>query len=264
MADVTIIGAGRIGTALRDRAIDAGAPARLVTRAEGWDDLADGEGPILVAVRNHDLADVVARTPEPRRADLMFVQNGAIRERLARLGVADADRGLLYFLVASRGGPMLGEQASIFTGRHADTVVGWFETLGRAARAVDRDRFPAYEWEKHVWIAAHGVLCPALDATVGEVAAVHLDELIALVTEWAPLGAAEWGVHTAPDQVVDRLVIYSSEIPDYRPTLKAFDDRNGWFVDVAARHGLPADVHLRLLEMADRAVAAEARRRLGR
>ncbi|MEO0602078.1 MAG: hypothetical protein AAF211_11625 [Myxococcota bacterium] len=264
MASVTIIGAGRIGTALAERARAASAEVALVTRTDGWAGLGESTGPILVATRNDGLADVVARTPESRRADLVFLQNGAIRTRLADLGVPDADRGLIYFLVASRGGPVAGGQTSIFTGRHASTVADWFAALGLAARAVDREAFGTWEWEKHVWIAAHGVLCPALGATVGQVGIAHHDALFDLVSEWAALGEAEWGVATPPADLVDRLVVYSSEIPDYRPTLKAWDDRNGWFVEVAARHGLPADVHLRFVEMADASLAARARAQLSR
>ncbi len=264
MAIVSIIGAGRIGTALANRAEATSQPVALIRRTEGWETLGTSEGPILVAVRNGDLADVVARTPEARRGDLVFLQNGAIRQRLAELGVADADRGLIYFLVASRGGPVIGGQTSYFTGHHADAVVAWFSALGLAAAAVDRGAFAAWEWEKLVWIAAHGVLCPALDATVGEVGTVHRDALLELVTEWAPLGEAEWGVTTPPVALVDRLAVYSSEIPDYRPTLKAWGDRNGWFVDVAARHGLPADVHLGWIERADPALGAQARETLSR
>lgn len=264
MEIVSIIGAGRIGTALRDRALAAGASVALITRTEGWDGLATTEGPILVAVRNDSLADVVARTPEARRGDLVFLQNGAIRDRLAELGLADADRGLVYFLVASVGGPVVGGQTSVFTGRHADAVVAWFQTMKLPAKAVDGPTFAAYEWEKLVWICAHGVLCPALHATVGDVGWNHREELLELVQEWAALGEAEWGVTTAPADLVDHLVLYSAEIPGYRPTLKGFDDRNGWLVDVAARHGLPADVHLRWIEQADPALAAEARLRLSR
>ncbi|MEM6927004.1 MAG: hypothetical protein AAF602_08760 [Myxococcota bacterium] len=264
MASVTIIGAGRIGTALAERARAAGVEGSLVTRTEGWEGLVGGAGPILVATRNDGLADVVARTPEARRADLVFLQNGAIRTRLADLGVPEADRGLLYFLVASRGGRVVGGQTSVFTGRHASTIVDWFTALGLAARAVEREAFGTWEWEKHVWIAAHGVLCPALDATVGQVGIAHHDALFELVAEWVALGEAEWGVSTPPGDLVDRLVVYSSEIPDYRPTLKAWDDRNGWVVGVAARHGLPADVHLRFVEMADASLAARARAQLSR
>lgn len=261
MAIVSIIGAGRIGAALAERARNADLPVDLITRTDGWEGLRSSEGPVLVAVRNDGLGEVVERTPEPRRRDLVFVQNGAIRERLAELGVGDADRGLVYFLVASRGGPVVGGQASIFTGRLADEVAAWFRALGLAARAVDRATFPAYEWEKHVWIAAHGVLCPALAATVGEVGTTHRTQLMELVAEWAAVGEAEWGVRTPPDELVGRLTVYSAEIQDYRPTLKAFDDRNGWFVDAAARRGLPAGVHLRLVEQADAELGAQARER---
>lgn len=262
MRVTNLIGAGRIGTALKYRADLAQIGVNLVTRTEGWDVLADSEGPILVAVRNASLADVVARTPEARRDDLVFLQNGALRQRLADLDLPDADRGLIYFLVASVGGPIVGTHRSVFTGRHAEAVVDWFNELGLAAAAVDRTGFAVFEWEKHVWIAAHGVLCPALSATVGEVGTTHRATLLDLVTEWAPIGLGAWGVSTDPEDLVDHLALYSAEIPDYRPSLKAFDDRNGWFVDRAAELGLSTERHLHWLEAADPAMAAEARARL--
>ncbi|MEN0061897.1 MAG: hypothetical protein AAGA48_07070 [Myxococcota bacterium] len=262
MAIVSIIGAGRIGTALASRAEAAGQPVALITRTEGWDRLSTREGPILVAVRNDGLADVVARTPEARRADLVFLQNGAIRDRLAQLGVPDADRGLIYFLVAQRGGPVVGGQKSVFTGRHAAMVEHWFTSLGLAAEAVPREAFADWEWEKHVWIAAHGVLCPALDATVGEIGTTHRGHLDTLVEEWAALGIAEWNVRTPPPALVERLVMYSAEISDYKPSFKAYEDRNGWFIAVAAKHGLPADRHVAWLERVDPALGDRARAEL--
>ncbi|MGH7149369.1 MAG: hypothetical protein ACREIU_01660, partial [Planctomycetota bacterium] len=60
---LTVVGAGRIGRVLADRGRRAGAKVVLVTREENRAAIEEpgGEGPILVAVREEHLADLVPR-----------------------------------------------------------------------------------------------------------------------------------------------------------------------------------------------------------
>ena len=121
-----IIGGGRVGQALETRAAMRGVPCVVIRRYTGWDALhADDCGPILVATRNDDLDAVVARVPEQRHGDLVFLQNGMLRSWLADHGLADATRGLLFFAVAQRGDDLNPGGDSPFAGPRASAVVRW-------------------------------------------------------------------------------------------------------------------------------------------
>lgn len=242
-----VVGAGRVGLALKARAEAAGQAVTLVDRTSGWDALATGAAPILLAVRNDDLDEVVDRTPPERRRDLVFLQNGALRDWLASQGLQSATRGLLYFLVAARGAPLVEGRTSWFSGPHAAVVAAWFEALGVEARAVDWATFSYQELEKLVWLAAHGPLCEHFGATVAEVGTQHREALRELAGELWAVGARAWGVEAPIDHVVERLVDYSSTLPDYRASVKEWRWRNGWFRDTAARLGLETAMHERLL-----------------
>lgn len=246
-----VIGAGRVGTALAARAPEHGLSCTLIDRESGWDALSGPQGdPIVVAVRNPDLADVVRATPQHRRDDLVFLQNGMIRETLAELGVARATRGLLYFAVPSRGAPVQPGRTSWFSGPHGLAVARWLGTMGLVSRDVDWARFSFYELEKVSWLVAHGLLCTVHDCTVGEVAERHADTLLALARELGVIGRCAHGVDVDPEYLRDKLVDYSRSVPEWRASVKAWDWRDGWFQRQAARHGVETPVHRELLRAA--------------
>ena len=243
-----VVGAGRVGQALQGLAASVGRSMTLVGRTEGWDALEGPAGvPVLVAVRNDDLPEVIGRTPPARREDLVFVQNGAFRELLAEQGVADTTRALLYFMVRTRGGPLVPGLTNWCSGRHGEVVAAFFRALGLDAKNVDWARFSYYELEKLLWLACHGLLCERHDATVGTVAADHRPELAALCAELLPVGEAAWGVEAPIEYVVDRLAAYSATIPEYRASVKEWRYRNGWLRTTAASHGVATPLHEALL-----------------
>ena len=49
------------------------------------------------------LKDVVANTPEDRREDLVFLQNGMLQPWLDAQGLGDNTQALIYFAVAKLG-----------------------------------------------------------------------------------------------------------------------------------------------------------------
>ncbi len=242
---MTVVGAGRVGLALRARAEARGAAVGLVDRAPS--PLLEGEPgrPILLAVRNDDLREVVGRVAPARRADLVALQNGALRELLAELGIPEATRGLLYFLVRARGAPVEPGSTSWLAGPHAEAVARWFGTLDLDARAISREAFTEVEFEKLLWLACLGPLCEAHEATVGEIVREHRTDLAELVEELAAVGAAAWGVTTPPQALLKGLVAYSETIPEYRASVKEWPYRNGWFRSQAQRLGwsLPRHDH---------------------
>lgn len=252
-----VVGGGRIGLALKERSEAVGQPVALVDR-DGGDEAWSGPPgvPVVLAVRNDDLEAVLARVPAARHPDLVVVQNGALREFLLARQLGRVTRGLLYVMVARRGDPPVAGGASFFSGPHADRMVRWFYDLGLPAEALDGSRFPIYELEKLLWLAAHGPLCAALGATVGEVATTHRGELAPLVAELARIGRAAWGVEPDPDWLLERLVAYSRAIPDYRASVKEWPWRNGWLDAQARRFGLPTPLHHAWLDRAGHPIPA--------
>ena len=72
------------------------------------------EGPIYVCTRNNVLDDIVAMTPEERRQDLVFMQNGMLEPWLASKGLEDNTQCLIYMAV--RVIQMLGVQSTLSAG----------------------------------------------------------------------------------------------------------------------------------------------------
>lgn len=244
---IAVIGAGRIGTALCER-----DPSRfsLIDREHGWQQLDAAAGaPILLAVRNDDLDAVLARVPDHRRADLVFVQNGMLRPWLAARGLSGATRGLLFMAVPSRGAAIEPGGESPFFGPHAQAMVDAFATAKLPARRVDAEEFAAIELEKLLWNSCFGLLCDAFDCDVGTVVREHFGDLHALVAELLAIGAPALGISLALDPLVERLAAYSRSIPTYRGAVKEWRWRNGWFVELADQRDMALPVHSRLLHL---------------
>lgn len=242
---ISVIGAGRVGGALAARSpIDCD----LVTRDAGWEALDAAAGaPVVVAARNDDLDDVLARVPAHRRPDLVFVQNGILEPWLKRHGLEDSTRGLLYFAVARRGAPIEPGGTSLFTGPHAAALVDWLRAMRLPASEAAPDEFRAEMLEKLLWNTSFGLLCEVHDCSVGEVLELHIDPLAALVRELAEVGRAGVGVALETESLLDRLCAYARAIPTYRGAVKDWPWRNGWFVETARAHGLATPVHDGLL-----------------
>ncbi len=241
---MVVIGAGRIGLALRDAAHGVGLPCTLVSRTEGWDALDGPQGdPILLAVRNDDLAGIIARVPTHRRNDLVFMQNGALRTLLKEQGLHSPTRGLLYFAVAKRGDPISHGRTSWFTGPHGLAVARWMNQLGVDAEDVPWPRFSMFEMEKLCWLAVFGPLCELHDATVGDVSLHHRDDVNRLTDELRAICRAAMNVDVPLDWLTDRLCDYSASIADYRASVKEWPWRNGWLVDAAKARGVDNAFH---------------------
>ncbi len=246
-----VIGAGRVGEALRRAAARRGLGCTLVTRTEGWSCLEQGQGePVLVAVRNHDLEGVIKRVPEARHQDLVFLQNGLFDGLLASHGLTGCSRGLLYFAVPAWGDDVQGGQTSWFTGPHAQRVVDWLGQLEIEAAEVSPAAFARHELEKVCWLVAHGLLCAVHDIRVGQVERAHRGTLEALVQELVSVAEAARGGEFSAEEIVDGLCAYSRTIPSFRASVKEWDWRDGWFVHAALQHGVPTPTHHSLLKRA--------------
>ncbi len=234
-----VIGAGRIGQALAKA-----ADCSLVTRHRGWYVLDEAAGdPIAVCVRNDDLGAVLAQVPSHRRSDLVFVQNGMIDPWLEDHGLEGNTRGLLFFAVATRGGPIEPGGISRFTGPHANAMTRWIERLGPRAESIGRRAFAAAMLEKLIWNSALGLLCTRFEVDVGTVLADHADELASLSRELAAVGRVALDIDLDDAALLANLRAYSGSIPRFRAGLSEWRWRGGWFADTAHAHGLALPTH---------------------
>jgi len=241
---VIVVGAGRVGTALKQRSDEVDIDCDLVSRDSGWQALDGAPGdPILLTVRNDDLDEVLKKVPKLRRPDLVFIQNGGIREWLRGEYLHQCTRGLLYFAVKTRGGPIEPGPTSPFCGPHAHILSRWFGLMKLPAEEVNWARFSNRELEKLIWNSSFGVLCELYDCDVGTVCTEHRAELIALVDEFRVVGRMAMGVEIPLDWLVNRLVDYSMTISDYRASVKEWQWRNGWFEAAAVHYGYPMILH---------------------
>lgn len=96
----TIIGGGRIGSFLfeSNSKLDT-----LITRSAPKEISENGSGPIYVCTRNDDLNSVITSTPQTRRSDLVFLQNGILENLLTHHGLNDNTQGLIYFAISKKG-----------------------------------------------------------------------------------------------------------------------------------------------------------------
>ena len=220
---VVIVGAGRVGTALAE--IAGVSPLR---RGEA---IVAGEGPIIICTRNNDLAGVLAATPEQRRSDLVFVQNGMLSTWLAERGLSQSTQALLYFAVSSVGATPVDGGRTVVTGPHAEAVRALLAAGGLACRRISRLEYRGEMVEKFLWNCVFGLLCQRHSASVGQVIDRHHDEVVALTTEL--LGVCDRaldGVPLEPASLVARLCAYSLSIADYRGAVKEWPWRNGWLI----------------------------------
>lgn len=239
-----VIGAGRVGGGLKGLDPDL----RLIDRVSGWEALDAPAGePILVAVRNDDIAAVLDKVPAHRRADLVFTQNGMLGDYLDGVGLGSATRGLFFFAVAKRGDRPAPGGTSPFCGPHASAVVEWMRGVDLPAASLAADDFAAIELEKLVWNCAFGLLCEAFACDVGSVVSKHAETLRALAAEMHAVGQVSLQVEVEFEPFLARLSAYSRSIPGYRGAVKEWPWRNGWFVSAASRVGIAMPQHKDLL-----------------
>lgn len=237
---VVVVGAGRVGRALTEASVAAELDCALVDRTSGWDALEGPQGdPVVLAVRNDDLVEVVARIPPHRRGDLVVIQNGFLRSWLRANSMERVTRGLLYFAVAKRGDPITPGTTSWFCGLHGLAMARWMAALGVRAECVDWGRFSFYEIEKLCWLVANGLLCAKHAAPVDVVATAHREELTALVEELKAVGRAALGVDAPTTWLVTRMCAYSETLPGYRASMSEWPWRGGWFLEAGRRHSVP-------------------------
>lgn len=252
----TIVGSGRVGSALAKY----GKNDVIVRRGEP---IPDGSGPILVATRNDSLQSVFDATPEHRRADLVFMQNGMIQPWLNEHHIADNTQLLAYFAVAKQGDEPSGgrteenpEGLTAVTGKWADAVAQRLKAAGVAVKTLNSMGYTKAMLEKLVWISAfmlvgqqHG------NCSIGDVVKDRKAQVVVLMSELGRAGAIELGIQLNP-RPIERLLAYAESVPHFPTAVKEFEWRNGWFYGLSKRAKLqgsedPCKFHTALLRSLD-------------
>lgn len=95
-----IIGGGRIGSHLFESNMKK--DILLSSRSDPFP-TSSSSGPIYICTRNNDLEAIIARTPQNRLEDLVFLQNGMLQNFLKQHNLQDNTQALIYYAVAKKG-----------------------------------------------------------------------------------------------------------------------------------------------------------------
>ena len=202
---------------------------------------------------------MISATPEARREDLVFLQNGFLGPFLESKGLGSASQGLVYFAVAKLGeAPTDGvtsvnpEGLTAATGKWAEAFQTRLAVAGLKCHVRQGDEFVKAMLEKHVWIcafmavgASHG------GCTVGEVEEAYALEFDALASEMVAAGEADLGV-TLDAGYLERLKAYGRAVAHFPTAVKEFKWRNGYFYKLSCDalkkgHADPLPIHTRTL-----------------
>jgi len=249
-----IVGKGRIGQAL----VEMGPGGDVLVGREGGIP-ATPEGPIVVCTRNDVLDEVVKRTPESRRKDLLFVQNGMLQPWMDANGLGSNTQALIFFAVSKLGEkPKDGktdlnpEGLTAVTGPHAQAFADRLAAGGLSCKVLSEIDYKKAMLEKLVWISAIMLVGAEHQCLVGDVESKHTEQVSGLFAELAEGGAAELGV-TLDDGTVARLLAYSRSVAHFPTAVKEFEWRNGWFWkiserEMAAGNADPFPTHSKMLK----------------
>ena len=236
LAPATIIGAnGRIGDLLASL---GGGRDKLIGREDPIP--ADGEGPIFVCTRNDVLADIVEKTPESRREDLVFMQNGFLDDFLEEQGLLSNTQALIYFAVSKKGEAPIDGKTDLnpdgltsVTGKWAAAFTERVEAAGLACFDVDAEAYRVAMFEKLIWIDAF-MLVGALNGgiTVGEVETKHRQEVTELIGELCSAVTLTTGAKFGPG-CSERLCAYARSVAHFPTAIKECEWRNGFFWNIS-------------------------------
>ena len=236
LTPATIIGGnGRIGDLLASL---GGGGDTIIGREDPIP--ADGEGPIFVCTRNDVLASIVAKTPEHRQEDLVFMQNGYLDSFLEEYGLESNTQALIYFAVSKKGeAPIDGKTdlnpdgLTAVTGKWAAAFKERIEAAGLACFDIDTEAYRVAMFEKLIWIDAF-MLVGALNGgiTVGEVEKIHRQEVTELIGELCSAVTLKTGTKFGPG-CSERLCAYARSVAHFPTAIKEFEWRNGYFWNIS-------------------------------
>lgn len=229
-ASFTIVGGGRVGSALQDMGQEKDT---IIGRDEA---IQGPPGPIVVCTRNDALQDVVDRTPESRRKDLVFIQNGMLQPWLDERGLGDNTQVLVFFAVAKKGDPPTDgktdtnpEGLTAATGPWAEAFASRLHVAGLSCKVLGKEEYKKAMLEKLIWICSFMLVGTRHSGcTVGEVESRYREEVGQLICELASAGSAALEVEL-DEGYEERLCAYARSVAHFPTAVKEFQWRNGWF-----------------------------------
>ena len=211
----TIIGAGRIGSMLAEN-----GDCLVLKRGDTL--LEDGKGPIFIATRNDALDGIVESTPENRRKDLMFLQNGYLDGFLVEKCLADNPQCLLFVAVSSLGAEPIDGITSVnpegltsATGEHAVALQARLNAAGMKCNILSPDDYKPAMFEKLIWIATYMLVGTAKEcATVGQAGKEHGELVEQVITELVTAVTTKEGIKFK-EGTVERLKAYTDVVTSF-------------------------------------------------
>lgn len=230
--EITIIGAGRIGTALSKSPL----PNRLLKRNDR--NLA-AQGPIILCTRNDDLAEILEWIPLERHSDIVLIQNGMLQSWLKEQGLSHVTQALLYIAVSQVGDCAIDGNRSSVTGPHADIFLQLMQSLHLKCQKVSHAVFLTEMVEKFLWNCCFGLLSQSCGCSVGDVVTQHQELCHSLILEQITVCDQVFDLQLSSKEktaMLERLCEYSLSIYNYQGAVKEWHWRNGWLVTQASNN----------------------------
>lgn len=228
----TIIGAnGRIGDLFAS--LNPGKDT-LIGRDD--DIPSTGTGPIFVCTRNDVLDSIIKKTPESRREDLVFMQNGYLDGFLEEQGLSDNTQALIFFAVSKKGESPIDGKTDLnpdgltkVTGKHAAAFAARCQAAGLSCEEVDAEAYRVAMYEKLIWISSF-MLIGALNGgvSVGDVESNYRQGVTDLIEDLCAAVTSTQGVKFGPG-AGERLCAYARSVAHFPTAIKEFEWRNGFF-----------------------------------
>ena len=227
-----IIGGGRIGNLLYE--LNGKKDILLTDRLA---QIPEVEGPIYVATRNDDLEAIIAKTPDSKLKDLVFMQNGILSDYLKKKGLCENTQCLIYLAVAKKGEPAIDgitdlnpEGLTAATGIWAEDFKARLNQGNLTCHAFEYKKWFIAMLEKHIWICAFMAVGAKYGGIkVGDVESTYNAEVRSLINELASAATLKTKVEF-PSGLEDRLCAYARSVAHFPTALKEFEWRNGWFM----------------------------------
>lgn len=251
-----IVGSGRIGTMIREFGSRRGFDDVVVKRGDPIPH--DHPGPIYVCTQTEDLEAVIKATPEAKKDDLIFLQDGMLEPVFQKYGLYGPTQISLWIAQMRLGGkPVDGVHSAAADGltqvhgKWAGAVAMRMGTGGLLCREVmDRDGRRGV-LERLVFVSAYNLVGAVHGGlTVGEVALHHREEVGAMCRELASFIRYTLSVSLFSG-IDDRLNAYARHMEFLPTAIKDFRFRNGYFYRYALMAGTRTTADGRKIDVPD-------------
>lgn len=252
---IIIGGNGRIGNFLYEANLKKDI---ILSRDQPFPSNIANECPIYIATRNDDLESIIDKIPMERRKDLVFLQNGVLKDFLMSKGLENNTQGLIYFAVSKKGEkPIDGitrlnpNGLTAVTGKWASDFSNRLSNAGLTCSILDKSTWEISMFEKHIWICTFMIIGTKYKCNVETVVKAHKNEVVELILELESAISKLHGV-SFDSSSSDRLLAYGESVGHFPTALKEFKWRNGWF-DAISKSAIangdndPCPLHSKLL-----------------